>query len=314
MKLLYFDDFRLGVLKDGDSVVDIDDVVASVPRARREDVIVGVIEQFAQLRAPIEEFVARSSGVPLESVRVRPPLPRPANFVCMHANYLEYGTRPEPPRIDAFLRSANTIIGHGDTMVMPDEPLTIFEGEAELAVVIGKPASHVSEADALDHVFGYLNFIDGSARGLGGPRSQIYRRKSRETFAPIGPYLVTADEIPDPQNVDVKLWNNGTLFQDFNTDDMAYSIAKCIEWVSSIHPLEPGDILATGTNHGGLNPFQNGDVIELECAGLGRLKVRVRDDLEREWKRESRAQRKQQGLEGQTPQINGKYTPAVKGV
>ena len=112
-----------------------------------------------------------------------------------------------------------------------------------------------------------MNFIDGSARGV----PAFYQMKSRETFAPIGPYLVTADEITDPQKLQVKLWNNGTLMQNFNTDDMAHKIARCIEWVTSIHTLEPGDILATGTNHRGLNPFMDGDKIEIETEGLGRL-------------------------------------------
>lgn len=313
MKFLFFDDYRLGVLKEDDTVVDVSDGVRSVPHLKPQDLIVGVIERFAELRGPIEEIVQSRAGTSLDEVRLRPPLPRPTNVVCMHANYLEDGTRPMPA-IDAFTVSPNTIIGPGDTMVMPDEPFGVFEGEAELAVVIGKRAFQVSADDALDHVFGYVNFIDGSARGLGGPKSQIYRRKSRETFTPIGPYLVTADEIADPHALDVRLWNNGTLFQDFNTDDMAHKIQSCIEFVSSIHTLEPGDILATGTNHRGLNPFQDGDLIELECEGLGRLQVGVRDDLKREWKRESRIQRKEQGLEGFTPQISGKYAdPAPAG-
>ena len=91
----------------------------------------------------------------------------------------------------------------------------------------------------MSYIFGYTNFIDGSARGV----AAFYQMKSRETFAPIGPYLVTADEIPDPQRLAIKLWNNGTLYQDFNTDDMAHKIRRCIEWVTSIHTLEPGDIL-----------------------------------------------------------------------
>jgi 2-keto-4-pentenoate hydratase/2-oxohepta-3-ene-1,7-dioic acid hydratase in catechol pathway len=93
-------------------------------------------------------------------------------------------------------------------MVLPDVPATIFEGEAELAIVIGKTATNVAEADAADYIFGYTNFIDGSARGLGGS-SVFHAMKSRDTFAPIGPYIVTADEVPNPQNLQIKLWNNG---------------------------------------------------------------------------------------------------------
>jgi 2-keto-4-pentenoate hydratase/2-oxohepta-3-ene-1,7-dioic acid hydratase in catechol pathway len=198
-------------------------------------------------------------------------------------------------------------------MVLPDVPASIFEGEAELAVVIGKPASHVSEENALSHVFGYTNFIDGSARGLGG-MNLFYRMKSRDTFAPIGPFIVTADEIPDPQKLQVQLWNNGELRQDFPTSDMAHPVARCIAWVSSIHPLEAGDVIATGTNHRGLHAFQDGDRIELEVQGLGRLHINVRDDLKRRWPRETRGDRLARGIGanwiGEPPaQESGKYAP-----
>jgi 2-keto-4-pentenoate hydratase/2-oxohepta-3-ene-1,7-dioic acid hydratase in catechol pathway len=305
VKLLFFDDFKLGVL-NGNTVVDVSDVVRDIPRAGPQDVIAGLIERFADYRGRLDN-AAQNQGVPLSQVRIRPPLPRPSAIVCMAVNYMEDGTRTEPAPINAFLKTPSTVIGDGDTMVLPDVPATIFEGEAELAVVIGKRATAVKESEAMDYVFGYTNFIDGSARGLPPPGNVFYQMKSRDTFAPIGPYIVTADEMSDPQNLPIKLWNNGTLMQDFPTSDMAHKIPRCIEWVSSIHTLEPGDILATGTNHGGLNPFQDGDLVELEAEGLGRLRIRVRDDLKRTWARETRKQLQQQGKEGTTPQLTGKY-------
>jgi 2-keto-4-pentenoate hydratase/2-oxohepta-3-ene-1,7-dioic acid hydratase in catechol pathway len=124
---------------------------------------------------------------------------------------------------------------------------------------------------------------------------------------------VTADEVKDPHKLQVKLWINGVLKQNFNTDDMAHKIPRCIEWVSSIHTLEPGDVLATGTNHRGLNAFQDGDKVELECEGLGVLHINVRDDLKRTWSRDTRLQHHDKGLDGvQTPQITGKYSKAAK--
>ena len=117
--------------------------------------------------------------------------------------------------------------------------------------------------------------------------------KSRDTFAPIGPYIVTADEIPDPHKLQIKLWVNGDLKQNFNTSDMAHKIPRCIEWVTSIHALEPGDLLATGTNHRGLSAFQDGDRIELETERVGRLRINVRDELKRTWARETRLDRQQ---------------------
>ncbi len=160
---------------------------------------------------------------------------------------MEDGTLKEAAPINAFHKAPGCIIGHGETMVLPD-------------------------------------------------------------IATIGPFLVTADEIKDPQKMQVKLWVNGTLKQNFNTDDMAHNIKRCIEWMSAIHELEPGDILATGTNHRGLSSFQDGDKVELECEGLGKLVIGVRDDLKRTWSRETRLERTQRGLTGLTPQLTGKYS------
>src|SRR5213594_4354952 len=311
MKILFFDDFKLGVLK-GESVVDVSRVVQDIPRLGPQDVIRGVIERFAELRPRLEAAAAQEGGVPLDRVKIRPPLPKPANIVCMAVNYMEDGTRSEPAPINAFLKSPSAVIGNGETMVLPDVPAAIFEGEAEMAVIIGKRASHVSAAEAMNYVFGYTNFIDGSARGLPPTGNTFYQMKSRDTFAPIGPYLVTADEVSDPHKLQVRLWVNGTLKQNFNTSDMAHRIPRCIEWVSSIHTLEPGDVLATGTNHRGLSAFQHGDLIELETEGLGRLRVHVRDDLKRTWARETRLERQEKKLEGTTPQLTGKYAPAPR--
>ena len=287
MKLMHFNDFRLGVLK-GDQVVDVTSVVANIPHVGPGDRMNSLIAHFGDFRARLEAAAASGTGVPVGSVR----------------------TLKEPSPINAFHKSPGCIIGPGDTMVLPDFAASVFEGEAELGLVIGKPTSRVSAANAMDHVFGYINFIDGSARGVVPPTNVFYQMKSRATFAPIGPYLVTADEVPDPQKLQVKLWVNGQLKQNFNTDDMAHKIPRCIEWVSHIHDLEPGDIIATGTNHRGLSSFQDGDKIELECEGMGRLTVNVKDDLKRTWARETRLERTEKGHEGLTPQLTGKYAKA----
>jgi 2-keto-4-pentenoate hydratase/2-oxohepta-3-ene-1,7-dioic acid hydratase in catechol pathway len=308
VKLLFFDDFKLGVL-EGDAVVDVSQTVRDVPHMGPHDLIAGVIARFAEYRPRLEDAARRGTGVPLDRVRVRPPLPKPANIVCMAVNYMEDGTRTEPAPINAFLKSPGAFIGPGETMVLPDVPATIFEGEAEVAVVIGKRASAVPAAEAMSYVFGYLNFIDGSARGLPPAGNTFYQMKSRDTFAPIGPYLVTADEVRDPHRLQVRLWVNDVLKQNFNTSDMAHKIPRCIEWVTSIHSLEPGDILATGTNHRGLSGFQHGDRIELETDGLGRLRFGIRDDLKRTWSRETRLERQEKKQEGTTPQLTGKYAP-----
>jgi 2-keto-4-pentenoate hydratase/2-oxohepta-3-ene-1,7-dioic acid hydratase in catechol pathway len=307
MKILYFNDFRLGVL-NGQNVVDVMDVVSNIPHTGPHNLISGLIERFAEYRGKLEQAASRNKGVPLSEVRIRPPLPKPYNIDCMAVNYMEDGTRSEPAPINAFHKSPNAVIGNGDTMLLPDVPATIFEGEAEVALVIGKRAKNVRAADAMSHIFGYMNFIDGSARGLPPSGNTFYQMKSRETFAPIGPYIVTADEIPDPHNLQVKLWVNGEVKQNYNTSDMAHKIPRCIEWVSSIHTIEPGDILATGTNHRGLSAFQDGDTIEIETEKLGRLKFKVQDELKRAWGRETRLDRQNKKLEpATTPQLTGKY-------
>jgi 2-keto-4-pentenoate hydratase/2-oxohepta-3-ene-1,7-dioic acid hydratase in catechol pathway len=313
MKLMYFDDFKLGVLKD-DVVFDVSAAVKDIPHTGPGDLMNGLIERWDSYKSRIEAAVARGSGVPVSGVRIRPPVPGPRTIDCMAVNYMEDGTRSVPAPINAFHKSPSAIIGHGDTMVLPDVPATVFEGEAEIAVVIGKTCSHVSEAEAMGYVFGYMNFIDGSARGLPPQGNVFFQMKSRDTFAPIGPYLVTADEIKDPLKLQIRLWNNGVLMQNFNTDDMGHKIGKCIAWLSTIHTLRPGDIVATGTNHRGLNPFMDGDTIELETDGLGRLKFNIKDDLKRSWARKTRLQvheevkEKTAGLYPDvTPQLSGKY-------
>jgi 2-keto-4-pentenoate hydratase/2-oxohepta-3-ene-1,7-dioic acid hydratase in catechol pathway len=311
MKIGFFDDFRLGVVK-GDTIVDVASAVSDIPRVGPHDLINGLIERFAAYRSRLEEAAETGKAVPLSSVRIRPPLPRPVNIDCMAVNYMENGTLEKPAPINGFHKSPSAIIGNGDTMVLPDVPATIFEGEAEMALVIGKRASKVKAADAMDYVFGYMNFIDGSARGLPPAGNVFYQMKSRDTFAPIGPFIVTKDEIADPQKLQIRLWVNGVLKQDFNTDDMAHKIPRCIEWVSSIHSLEPGDILATGTNHRGLSSFQDGDTVEIETEGLGRLTFSVKDELKRTWARETRLERQEKkAATPTTPQLTGKYAAAA---
>jgi 2-keto-4-pentenoate hydratase/2-oxohepta-3-ene-1,7-dioic acid hydratase in catechol pathway len=307
VKICYFNDYRLGVIK-GDQVVDVTDAVKDVPHLEARDIIIGLIAKWDSYKAKVEKAANEGKGVALSSVRLRPPVPKPGNIVCMAVNYMEDGTLPQKPAINAFHKAATAVIGDGDTMVLPDAPASIFEGEAEMALIIGKRAARVPAADYKQYIFGYTCFIDGSARGLPPPGNVFFQMKSRDTFAPIGPCIVTADEIADPQNLDITLTNNGVVMQKFNTNDMAHQIPRCIEWASSIHTLEPGDILATGTNHRGLNSFMDGDKIELTVEKIGTLKFNVKDELKRTWARTTRLQHKESGKEGaHTPQLTGKY-------
>lgn len=291
MKLVYFDDFKLGVVKDG-QVVDVSAAVQDIPHVGPHDLISRLIERFDEYRGRLEQAADASSGVALDGVRLRSPLPKPGKLVCMAVNYMEDGTRDEPAPINAFLKASTSVIGSGDTVILSKDQATVFEHEAELGLVIGKTATKVKAGDWRDYVFGYLNFIDVSSRGLGSPpMDSFYPTKSPHTSAPMGPYLVTADEIPDPLNLRVHLSVSGDLRQNYHTSDMAHKMDECIEWASSIVTLNPGDLLALGTNHRGLGPLQDGDTVVMEAEGLGRLEVHVKDDQKREWRRETRLQR-----------------------
>src|SRR5260370_8499428 len=134
MKLCYFDDYKLGVLK-GDAVVDVSAVVSDIPHTGPGDLMNGLIERFDAYRPKIEAAVASGSGVPLASVKIRPPLPKPTNIECMAVNYMEDGTRSAPAPINAFHKSASAIVGNGHTMVLPHLPAATFQAESEIAII-----------------------------------------------------------------------------------------------------------------------------------------------------------------------------------
>ncbi len=296
MRFAFIDDFCPAVVS-GRGVVDVSHVLESVPKLDAQDLLEGLVQRFDEFRPLLEEAAANGDARPVDQVRFRPPVPRPGKMVCMAGNYLEGGTIPRPYDVDAFLKAPSSVIGDGDTVVLPDAPAAVFHHEAELGVVIGKEMKAVPASQALDHVFGYLNFMDVSARGITpNGNNSFWWQKSWDTFGPIGPWIVTADEIEDTQKLQIRLWNNGDLRHDFNTDDMARSVAEVLEWVSTESTLNPGDIVATGTNHLGLGPMQDGERVVLEVEGLGRLSVNVRDDYGRTWVRETVAE--QEAREG----------------
>jgi 2-keto-4-pentenoate hydratase/2-oxohepta-3-ene-1,7-dioic acid hydratase in catechol pathway len=307
MKLGFFDDYRLGAVTD-DGVIPLDSALKGMDGFPPQLIMNTVIEQWADYESTFRAAI--DSGEPLarSEVRLRAPCPQPTSIICMAANYMELGTLKEKPPKAAFIKSSYSVIGDGDVMELPDVPASIFEGEAEIALVIGKRATKVSVEDAMDYVFGYTNFVDGSARGLLTGMGLSYFMKCQDTFAPIGPYIVTPDELADPQNLHARQWNNGKLTHDYNTDDMAHNIAESISFVTANTTLDAGDMIALGTNHQALHPLQDGDVVEQEIEGLGRLVFTVADPLRRTWERESRADRRASGAEGATPQLRGKYS------
>jgi 2-keto-4-pentenoate hydratase/2-oxohepta-3-ene-1,7-dioic acid hydratase in catechol pathway len=214
-------------------------------------------------------------------------LPRPGKILCCIGNYWEHAQR-EPRPLNMFMKNPEAVVGPGDTIVLPKltEPW-IFMHEAELALVIKGPAKEVRREDWRSAVFGYTGLIDVSARGEGRRtwKAGSWLGKSFDTFAPIGPCITTADEIPDPNNVIVRFWDDGQLRHNYNTDDMEHRVPELVEFASSIMTLNSGDLIACGTNHEGLGALQDGERVEIEVAPVGRMALNVVDPLKRQWER-----------------------------
>jgi 2-keto-4-pentenoate hydratase/2-oxohepta-3-ene-1,7-dioic acid hydratase in catechol pathway len=307
MKLTFINNYQLAAVTE-QGVVDLGEVIADLAILPPQQKINHVIEHWSDYRAEFERVIATAQATALDDVTLQAPLPKPTSIVCMAVNYMENGLLKEKPAAQAFFKNSHSVIGDNATMHLPDVPASIFEGEAEVALVIGKKATNVAPEDAYEYIFGYLNFVDGSARGLATGMGLSYFMKGQDDFAPMGPWITTADEIDNPMNLHVQQWNNGKVTHDYNTDDMAHDIAASVAFVSSNTTLEPGDVIALGTNHQGLHPLQDGDVVEQETDGLGRLTFHVRDELKRTWGRSTRAEWRSSGGEGgNTPQLSGKY-------
>jgi len=247
----------------------------------------GIIDNFDRLRPALEKLAGNGNAVPVDSVRLRPPLPRPGKILCCIANYWEHAQREARP-LNMFLKNPEAVVGPGDTIVLPEftEPW-IFMHEAELALVIKGPAKKVAQKDWRSAVFGYTGLIDVSARGEGRRtwKAGSWLGKSFDTFAPIGPCITTADEIPDPNDVIVRFWDDGQLRHNYNTDDMEHRVPELIEFASTIMTLYSGDLIACGTNHEGLGALQDGESVEIEVQHVGRMKLDVVDPLKRSWER-----------------------------
>src|SRR5580692_3997686 len=200
-----------------------------------------LIDGFDRLRPSLERR-ADGEALPLSSVRLRAPLPRPGKILCCIANYWEHAQREARP-LNMFLKNPEAVVGPDDTIVLPKmtEPW-IFMHEAELALVIKGPAKEVAQKDWRSAVFGYTGLIDVSARGEGRRtwKAGSWLGKSFDTFAPIGPCITTADEIPDPNNVIVRFWDDGQLRHNYNTDDMEHRVPELVEFASSIMTLNSG--------------------------------------------------------------------------
>jgi acylpyruvate hydrolase len=217
--------------------------------------------------------------IPAASVTLLAPIPRPGKLICMGHNYLDHtatvpGKLPEYPEL--FLKASSAVIGPGQPVVIPPASPYI-DYEAEFCFVIGSRAQRVSEADAMQHVIGYTLLNDVTARDYTKRATQWMLGKSFDTFAPLGPYLVTKDEVPDPHQLELSITVNGEERQHSNTRNLIFTIPFLVSYISQVMTLEPGDVVSTGTPSGsgaGRKPpifLQSGDEMRISVERVGEL-------------------------------------------
>jgi 2-keto-4-pentenoate hydratase/2-oxohepta-3-ene-1,7-dioic acid hydratase in catechol pathway len=283
MRLFVFDDYRIGVLAPDGTLADITELAGAEVAGR--DRMTALITRWAHIRDRAAASVAgavRAGRLPLAEAQIRPPQPRPPKIIAAPVNYRRHQAEMGGPGgvyPGAAIKTIETYAGFikaQTSIVGPDSPIRLplagrrVDHEAELGVVIGRTASNVSRSAALDHVFGYVPLLDITLRG---EEDRSYR-KSFDTFTPIGPAIVTADEIADPGALDLRLEVNGEIRQQASTKDLIYDVPRLIELYSAAMTLEPGDLIATGTP-AGVGPIQPGDQLSLYIGAVGRLEMTV---------------------------------------
>jgi 2-keto-4-pentenoate hydratase/2-oxohepta-3-ene-1,7-dioic acid hydratase in catechol pathway len=284
MKLCRYDDDRLGVVR-GDMVHDVTqaqtEIRAAAPYAMQGDAVIAALPAW---RARLEAMADKAPGKPLSAVKLLSPVARPSKLVAAPTNYKAHieemaarATQGSQTPFSPFIEKAGLFLKANSSMVGPSEGIAIRfperrnEHEVELAIVFGKPGSDIPRDKALDHVAGYCIGLDMTARG-GEDRSF---RKSIDGYSVLGPWLVTADEIPDPDNVPLRIFVNGEKKQESNTRMLIFDCKKLIEWGSTFYTFHPGDVLFTGTPEG-VSPVKPGDVMRAEIDPIGAMTVAVR--------------------------------------
>ncbi len=285
MKLCRFNDDRLGLV-EGDGVLDVSAALDAIPQQRWPlapgDPLILNLERVAQRAAALAASAPRQK---LSAVTLRSPVANPGKIVNAPINYQAHIDEAKTDQGIAhgrdmsksirdwglFLKATSALIGPGEEIRLRF-PERRNDHEVELAVVIGERCNHVKKEGALRYVAGYAIGLDMTIRG---PELQCFR-KSPDTYAVCGPWFVTKDEIPDPNNLDLSLWVNGELRQKSNTQRLVYGVERLIEYATSFYTLHPGDLIFTGTPQG-VGPVKPGDRITAEIERIGRLDIRVAD-------------------------------------
>jgi 2-keto-4-pentenoate hydratase/2-oxohepta-3-ene-1,7-dioic acid hydratase in catechol pathway len=260
--------------------VVIKDQVVSLEGAGFPDLL-SVLQGGTEAFRRVEAFITKAPAtVPLASVKLCAPIPKPPKILCMGLNYRDHAAEakleiPQFPVI--FAKYTNTVIGPGDSIILPKNSRKP-DYEAEFGFVIGKRARHVQAEDWRQYVFGYMNCNDVSARDVQTAVSQWTMGKNFDTFAPMGPYLVSADEVEDPHSLDITLTLNGETMQSSNTRELIFKIPETVAFLASVMTLEPGDVVLTGTpagvgfSHRPPRWLTAGDEVVVRVEGLGELR------------------------------------------
>jgi 2-keto-4-pentenoate hydratase/2-oxohepta-3-ene-1,7-dioic acid hydratase in catechol pathway len=273
MKIARFNGGRIGIVV-GDTIRDVT-VAAGIDPAEWPPVgPVRLIADFAALRDKLAAAAQMASPLPLDEAWLETPVPWPNKVIAYPTNYRDHAAEmASTTRADLqgyFLKANSSLSGPNDPIELPDVPGREVHHECEIAVVIGKQGRQIPIARAIDHVFGYSCLLDITIRG----KEERVMRKSFDTFTPVGPWIVTADEIPDPADIGMRLWVNGEKRQEATTKDLIVDIAQMIALASSASTLYPGDIIATGTP-AGVGPIRDGDRVTIEVDHVGRMSVPV---------------------------------------
>jgi 2-keto-4-pentenoate hydratase/2-oxohepta-3-ene-1,7-dioic acid hydratase in catechol pathway len=297
MRLVCFDDFRIGVLDDA----GIHDVSSAVPKWESGDIhaMTRLIAGWDSLRSGVERAARDAAPKPIDRVRLRAPVPAPmhlfaapVNFRAHQAEMRQQGFRGVPGSGSAgggdtaetlgfFMKATGSITGASDPIELPvkDWPDRRYDHEGEIAFVIGREARRVSPEDAVNHIFGYTIVIDATMRATPERGEERVQRKSYYSFSPMGPCVTTADELPDWTKLNVKLWLNGEQRQDAKSTDMIVNIPNLLSRASHVLPLQPGDVYTTGSPPG-VGRIAPGDQVVVEAPGIGRMTLSV---VAREW-------------------------------
>jgi len=273
MRLATFNGGRLGLVHDH-QVFDISEHVGDLGPAWPPVSMNRVIQEFDGLRPHLELVTQSDRGLALESVVLGPPVPWPSKVVAYPVNYhdhgAEMGAQYRASNQGFFLKPPSSICGPMDEIELPDVPGREVHHESELGIIIGRQARDISADNWRDYVFGYTCLLDMVVRG----KEERVFRKAFDTFCPIGPWLVTADEVPDPTNLTMRLWVNEELRQEANTRDLVLDIPGMVEMAAAVMTLYPGDIIATGTP-AGVGPVQDQDTVRIRIDGVGEMSLKV---------------------------------------